>query len=196
MRASVHLWITAALWAALFSLTGCATWTRIETPGMNGPGSRYTVEAPAGWVRADFLQDRILISKDGPGLNLIEVNHRKNGQAFVNTKVELTEDMLIGEVAEHYIAEYQTTAAGSQVNHLTTEPATVGGLPGFKVRFERINDKGLVFDVLVFGTRDSAYFYSLLYMAPRLYYYEKELEPFENLVASFKIHPAQKAQNP
>lgn len=188
MKTSTRLLILSALWGVLFSLAGCATWTRIEAPGMQGPDNRYSLEVPVGWVHAAFVKDGIVVSKDGPGLNLIEVKHRANTQAFANTKVALTDDLLIGEVAEYFIAEFKA-AAESQINHLSTEPATVNDLPGFKVRLETIDAKGLVFDILVYGTRDDAYFYYLLYMAPRLYYFEKDLKPFEDLVASFKISP-------
>lgn len=187
MKTRVRLLTSINLMVILFSLAGCATWTRIETPAMNGPDNRYTLQVPVGWVHAAFVKDGIVISKDGPGLNLIEVRHRTNDHAFVNTKIALTDDLLIGEVAEYFIAEYKALAAGAQVSHLSTELATVGGLPGFKVRLETINANGLVFDILAYGTRDSMCFYYLLYSAPRLYYYEKELKPFENLVASFRI---------
>jgi hypothetical protein len=136
---------------------------------------------------AAFVKDGIVISKDGPALNLIEVKHQKNAQALVKTKVALTQDMLISEVAEYFVAEYQALAAGTPVRHLSTEPATVGGLPGFKVRLDKTNANGLVFDILAYGTKDVAYFYSLLYTAPRLYYYERDLQDFEDLVASFRI---------
>jgi hypothetical protein len=186
MKIRVRLLTPLNLMVILFFLAGCATWTRIETPEMSGPDNRYTLEVPAGWVHAAFVKDSIIISKDGPGLNLIEVRHRKNAQAFVNTKVALAQDLLIGEVAEYFIAEYKASSAGTQVNHLSTEPAIVGGLPGFKVRLEKINANGLVFNVLAYGTKDGAYFYCLIYSAPRLYYFEKELTQFENLVASFR----------
>jgi hypothetical protein len=188
MKAKTRLSIPAALCGVLFLLAGCATWTRIEDPELKkAPDSRYAIEVPEGWVHAAFIKDGIVISKDGPGLNLIQVRDRKNAQAFVNTKVALTQDMLVSEVAEYFIAEYQATAGGTAVKHLSTEPADVGGLPGFKVRLEKTNASGLVFDVLAYGTKDDAYFYYLLYTAPRLYYYEKDVKDFEDLVASFRI---------
>ena len=186
MKTRIRLLTTAALWAVLFTMAGCTTWTRIEAPGMNGPDNRYTLEVPTGWVHAAFVTDSIIISKDGPGLNLIEVTHRKNSQAFAKTKAAITDDLLIGEVAEYFLAEFKATA-GTQVNHLSTEPATVSGLSGFKAHLEIISPNGLVFDTLAYCTRDDVYFYSLLYRAPRLYYYEKDLKQFEDLVASFKI---------
>lgn len=186
MTTRVRLLTLMNLMAILFSLAGCATWARIETPGMKGPDNRYTLEVPVGWVHAAFVKDSIVLSKDGPGLNLIEVKHRTKDQAFTATKAALTEDLLIGEVAEYFIAEFKASSE-TQVSHLSTEPATVSGLPGFKVRLETINAKGLVFDILAYGTRDDAFFYYLLYMAPRLYYYEKDLGQFEKLVASFRI---------
>ena len=188
MKSCKRLLIPATLWVVLFSLAGCATWTRIEAPVMNGPDNRYTLEVPKGWVHAAFVKDGITISRDGPGLNVIEVKHRTGSQAFSATKVALTEDQLIGEVAEYFVAELKAVS-DSQINHLSTEPATVSGLPGFKLRLEMINPNGLAFDILAYGTRDSAFFYYLLYRAPRLYYFEKDLGQFEKLVASFRIRP-------
>lgn len=80
------------------------------------------------------------------------------------------------------LAAAQLRVAGLAV--VSSEPATVGGLPGFKVHLETINPKGLTFDILAYGTKDDAFFYSLLNMACN-----KDWGQFKKLVASFRIDP-------
>lgn len=180
----------------MLNLTACVTWSRIKTPQMNGPQGRYHVTVPMCWIHAAFIKDGICISKDGPSMNWIEVKHIQKNQGFPLTKVIMREDHLITEVAEYYLAELKEKYKGVTVNHLITEPARIEGRTGFKVHLELINEKGLIFDVLAYGLMDDTDFYQLLYRAPRIYYFEKEIEAFEQLVASFRIGPGEALSNP
>lgn len=174
----------------ILTFSACVTtWTRIETPRMNGPDGQYQVTVPACWIHAAFITDGIYISKDGPALNWIEVRHIKRDQGFPLTKVKLDGDYLITEVAEYYLAELKEKYKGGTVNHLITEPAEIDGKTGLKIHLEIINSQGLEFDVLAYGMLDDLNFYHLLYKAPRLYYFEKEREAFEGLVATFHARP-------
>lgn len=173
----------------VLNLTACVTWSRIETPRMSGPDGCYHVTVPPCWIHAAFIDDGICISKDGPLMNWIEVKHFRKDQGFPLTEVKLTHDQLITEVAEYFVAELKARHAGNTMNHLGTEPAEIDGRSGFKVNLEFINLKGLAFEVLAYGLADDVHFYYLLYKAPRLYYFDKDLAAFEQLVASFKIGP-------
>ena len=169
------------------SFTACVTWSRIASPVMTGPGEHYQVTVPACWIHAAFIKDGICISKDGPSLNWIEVSHIKRDPGFPLTKVKVDDDHLITEVAEYYLAELKAKFRGATVNHLLTEPANIDGRTGFKIHLEVINSNGLIFDMLAYGLMDDLNFYYLAYKAPRLHYYEKELETFEEMVATFRV---------
>ena len=171
---------------AVMSLSSCVTWTRVENPHMIGPHGQYQVTVPDCWIHAAFISDKICFSKDGPALNWIEVSHFSRSSGFPLTKVNLKGEHLISEVAEYYLAEIKVRFQSVTANHLSTEPVEINGKPGFKMRLELILPSGLEFDVLAYGMMDDDNFYHILYKAPRIYYFDKDLSTFEDFVTTFK----------
>lgn len=170
-------------------LSGCfATWSRITLPEMKGPGNRYTVKAPTGWIHAAFIQQGICISKDGPNLNWIDVRHAGKKTAFKTIGVEIKDTQLVTEVAEYYLAHFKKTHPDGTVNLMALSPARISGRSGFRMRLETRDNRGLIDDYLIYGVTDDDYFYRLLYRAPRLHYFERDLAAYETLVASFQIN--------
>ena len=169
------------------TLSSCVTtWNRLENPQMAGPEGLYHVTAPVCWIHAAMITDKICISKDGPSLNWIEVSHFSRSDGFPLTQVNLEGEYLISEVAEYYLTEIKKRYKQVTVNHLSTEPADIDGKTGFRMRLELILSSGLVFDLLSYGVMDGDNFYQLMYKAPRIHYYEKELATFEDFVNTFK----------
>jgi hypothetical protein len=186
MRRSRFSAVSGVIVCAIIFSSCVKTWTRVENPQMKGPNGLYRVTVPACWIHAAFIADRICISKDGPSLNWIEVSHFDRSAGFPLTHTTLNGDHLITEVAEYDLAELKARFKGHTVNHLATEPAEIDGKTGFRMRLELIMPSGLVFDVMAYGMMDEGHFYQMLYKAPRIHYYEKELATFEDFVATFK----------
>ena len=169
------------------TLSACVTtWTRLANPRMTGPEGSYHVTAPACWIHAAGITDKICISKDGPSLNWVEVSHFKRSAGFPLTQVNLNGTYLISEVAEYYLTELKTRYQNVTVEHISTEPANIDGTAGFRMRLEVVLPSGLVFDILSYGMMDDDNFYQLMYKAPRIHYFEKELDTFEDFVNTFK----------
>ena len=169
------------------TLSSCVTtWKLLANPQMTGPEGRYHVTAPACWIHAAMITEKICISKDGPSLNWKEVSHFNRSAGFPLTRMKLNGEYLISEVAEYYLTELKARYQIVTVNHLSTEPAEIDGKTGFRMRLELILSNGLVFDILSYGAMDAENFYHLMYKAPRIHYFEKELATFEDFVGTFK----------
>lgn len=171
----------------ILNLIACSSWTLIEKPELSGPQGLYSINAPLCWVHASVKTDAIVISKDGPGLNLIEIKHYQRDKGLPLTKKKLADDLLVTEVAELFIAELKKRVGSTTFNHLSTEPADIDGKPGFKLSLEVVNTAGLKTNALVYGLVHDKNFYYLLYRAPQLYYFERDRQAFEDVVASFTI---------
>lgn len=173
----------------VFNLVACAEWTQIKSPELRNHEGRYRVALPVCWVRASYLTDKMGISKDGPLLNWIEIKYSQKEESLPLTRVKINDDMLVSEVAEYVLAELKTKYQKVTLNHIKTEPAMISGKSGFKIHVETTNAKGLEYELIVYGFVDGPYLYQLSYNAPRLYYFEKDLQTFEDVVASFSMRP-------
>lgn len=173
---------------ALFALSACAMWERIEKPQTIGPDGSYSVELPVGWVRAMYANDRILVTRDGLGLQHIAVIRQPIDKAFPRIKKSAAENLLPSELAELQIAEMKTEAEQfSSINVIENAPATIFGRPGFRLHVSFKNERGLVFDRHICGFSDKKGYYLLIYQAPRLHYFDKHKIEFERVVNSFRL---------
>jgi hypothetical protein len=168
-------------------LGGCVYWARIESPYLAGPQNAYKLEVPVGWMHAAYIKSLMFITKDGPELQFIQVAKFTHKDAFKAIEVEISKDTLVSELAEYYVANYKKLREGLNVTHVETRPATISGHSGFRSHLEFVNARGLVFDIVVYGFANEDGFYELVYQAPRLHYFERDLPAFEALVQSFTL---------
>ncbi len=173
----------------VLNLTACGGWKQIKSPEVRHYEGRYRVDLPVCWLRNRNITDRIEISKDGPLLNCIEIKYTPKGESLPLTMVKINDDMLVSEVSEYVLTELKRKYQKVTLNHIKTEPAMIGGRSGFKIHVETTNARGLEYELIVYGFVDGPYLYQLSYHAPRLYYFEKDLQLFEDMVASFSIRP-------
>ena len=147
----------------------------------------FTIEAPVGWVHASAIRSHIIITRDGPSLQRIMINRYTHKAAFAKIGVVISENTMVTELAEYYVAAYKEGSYGREVNVLENMPAEIDGNDGFRLHMEYTGDRGLMFDSVVYGFADERWFYHILYQAPRLYYFEKYLPDFEKVVQSFAL---------
>lgn len=173
--------------AVMMLLSGCAYWARIESTTLAGPDNAFELEVPVGWVHAVGDKTCILITKDGPALQRIEVKRFTLKDAFAAIEAEISEKTLVSELAEYYVANFKKMLQGVTVKHLETLPADIDGHPGFRCKMEFANSRGLLFDVVAYGFVTTEGFYRLLYQATKLHYFDQDLETFERIVRSFSL---------
>ncbi len=168
-------------------VSACATWVKLEKPVVVGPDKSFTVEVPVGWVRAALVTDKVLITRDGTGVQFIRIGKRAHEKAFPKIKKGTTADMLPTEVAELLIAEIKSEEAMSGLTVLTNEPADIAQKTGFRLHLQMKNQSGLRYEAVVYGFVDKSGFYELTFRAPTLHYFERDLPAFEQAVHSFRL---------
>jgi hypothetical protein len=169
-------------------LGGCATYELTGSGRTAMPDQGYSVELPQNWVRLSSDSRRVVVTRDGFGLQRIMITRTEAKEAFPKIKKAASDKLLASELAELQIAELK--ASGSHLANLTVLenlPAKVGGRIGFRLRIRFLNDDGLAFDQVWCGVFDKGHYYLVSYHAPELYYFDKYLPDFDRTLASFKL---------
>ncbi|MDH3670218.1 MAG: hypothetical protein OES46_03540 [Gammaproteobacteria bacterium] len=166
---------------------GCAVWARIDEPLVDGPDKAFQLELPVGWIRAGLATDRVLVTRDGTGVQFIEAMKRTHKKAFSDLKEETRADMLPTELAELAIAQLKSQPGVSDLEVVNNAPATIAGTTGFRLHVQMKNSQGLAYEAVVYGFVDADGFYRLRYQAPSLHYFKRDLSIFERAVKSFRL---------
>jgi len=179
-------------WLLLLCLTllsGCAVWSKVETSTFTAQDHSYSAELPVGWARFHLGRSAndIFITYDGPRIERIEITKRDNKDAFPKIKKAANENMLAFELSELMIAELKTVEALANLEVMENSPTMVSGLPGVKLKLRAKNNKGVEFEMLVYGVVSKNGLYTLTYQAPKLHYFQKYIGVFEKTVGSFKL---------
>ncbi len=178
-----------AIAVVLVALGGCAiTWQAVKEPAYTNTKQGYTVTLPAGWLQLTSTDESgVLLSHDGVLLNLIHIQRVDNAKAFPHIKKEASPDLLSAELAANYIAEGTARQATENREILQNEPATVGGKDGFHVSMEFRTKEGLRYRSETYGVCTPDGFYTLMYRAPEIYYFEQSMPVFQTVVTSFHL---------
>lgn len=177
----------AALAAALV-LGGCAT----AKPWVEG-GGRYTstslgfsLDLPAGWVRARGDKEVLLVTRDGPPLQRILVDRLEAGKPLRFTKKTIAAGMLPHEVAEVLLDDLRSEPGIAEVIVLEEGPVTLGGQPGFRAVVQ-YRTGGLVVKQVLSGALVGGRCFRLRYIAPRRHYFDRDVAVFERVRESFAL---------
>lgn len=170
-------------------LVSCITWTRIEDNTTTYRGRYFALEQPLGWnaiLSADG--DFLLLTKDGLDLQRIVVRRRSHAEAFPILASQTTADMLPSDLAELCIAELKAETQGGipSLKILRNEPIVVSGHTGFSLHLSYKMDKGLEYQLLVRGFVDEDGVFLILYRAPALHFFKRDVQAFEEVFSSFE----------
>jgi hypothetical protein len=173
----------------LIFLAGCATatWTRIDQPQMVGPGRSFTIEAPTGWMHAAYFKDAILLTRDGPAIQFIRVMQTSHMKAFPALKKASAPDMLPAELAELAAAELKADPSRIGLEVVESVPLQIAGHSGFRMHLRFSDEQGLRYEMAVCGFAGKEGLYTLLYHAPTLHYFQRDLPEFESIVKAFRL---------
>ena len=171
-------------------LSGCTLWTPIQEPQFSHQKYQYDVQFPVGWVRFNQASGSQRITRDGFNLNIIEIERVKPEKAFPRTEAEASKDMLVQDLADNFVAEFKVASALDTVEVLENDPTTIDGFNGFRLHFQWETPKGLRYQTLVYGFANDNGFYTLVYRAPLLHYFYRDVATFEEVVVSFHVFSA------
>lgn len=175
-----------ALIASAALLGGCATYELTGSGRTAMADLGYSVELPQNWVRLSNDSKKIVVTRDGFGLQRIMITRADAKDAFPKIKKQADDKLLASELAELQIAELKSGGA-SNLTVVENLPAQIGGRIGFRLRIRFLNDDGLAFDQVWCGVLDKGHYYLVSFHAPELYYFDKYLPDFDRTLASFKL---------
>lgn len=185
-------------------LTACSTWSKVSESRISSENKSFSIAAPGDWLRADFLNtnlkvsrtnggttsidiDRIVLTRNGLALERIEVARLPATEAFPHIEQGATESHLASELANFMIADMKKSG---DLNNLEVEgiaPDNIAGHNGFRVHARYANAKGLYIERLYYGFVKGKDFYYLAYEAPKLHYFYEYVEDFIGVVNSLQL---------
>jgi hypothetical protein len=171
-------------------LGGCVPqWVKLDKPEQQQiAAERYEIVLPKGWVKID-RGDTLEVSRDGPDLQQVAIRAVAHDKAFPQIEKSTSESMLPSELSAMFIAELKKTHEDGLPSLVVeqNEPATVGGRDGFRLLLDYATDSGVRYRELVYGAVTDKGPATISYVAPRLYYFERDLPTFEAMLSTLKL---------
>jgi hypothetical protein len=178
-----------AIGLLLASLTACTQWTRVDqTTRVETKGNDYSLTLPLGWVKHTATSNDLFITRDGPALNYIIVNRQPHDAKLPRTKRETRADMLPHELAALVVAEWKGNEATANLDVLSNTPVSLGGKPAARVHIRYKNERGLPIERVLIGMVDAKGRLFLVYEAPAIVYFQRNLAEFEAMAASVRFN--------
>jgi len=174
----------------LITFTGCFyPWVQVKEP-YTSLKQKYSVDLPLGWMRINTDQ-YLSITQDGFSLQDIFILGRDLGEQKEEKRDSLYENidpnMLPQDLAELILGRFSTDPSMLNFKLLENNPAQIDGQDGFRAVFTFKDSDGLKYENIYYGFIYDKWYYFLHYQATQRYYFEKDIETFENVVKSFKL---------
>ena len=170
--------------AAVLLLSGCAGIWETAPSRMNAP--QWSLTPPEGWMHLCTAESD-MFSKNGPYLEYILVQSRQLDQGFRFTRQKLNARMLPNEAARLIINNMRHDRHIQNFRLLSSEPATLGGLPGFKLSYMHQDQMGVTIQTVYYGVIMQGTFFNLRYSAARRHYFDSQLHVFGGVVKSVRF---------
>ena len=192
----------------LFS-SGCMVRPYTSAPrDFQSPGGDFSVQLPHNWwqyntsldhqplalavvaqvnERREYLVDAIRITKDGFTLQQIAIGRISSGAELPHTRRKFTAAMLPQEAAEVMFDNFRSNGKIFRPTLETSEPVSLAGRPGFKLRYAYETRDELKIQAVYYGVLSGPWLYYLLYEAPAQFYFARDLAEFEGVRQSLRI---------
>lgn len=167
-------------------LAGCnlPQWRTGGVTHASAAGS-YTVRVPAGWM---FLENprtgALVVTVDGVLLQRAGITWTDLKVPLPYSKRTLAAGTTPLELAEAMADDLRADRDRHRLEIVATEPATIGGVPGFKLVLRFRNDEDLGYTESLHGCIRGERLYLLHFTAPTRHYYERDARTFDELARS------------
>lgn len=185
--------------------SGCVQpkmWTLTDDLNHVVKSKSFQISVPEGWVRLTqpqgweqveidgkretMIMETQVVTRDGVGLQSINITRRYPDSAFPTIKKKSRANMLPAEVADLYVTELRKRSGLERLKVITNKPAKIDGKQAFQLVMQYKNDDGLRIRIASSGFVDKSGFYTISYRAPYLYYYNRDYKKYAGLVRSFR----------
>ena len=173
--------------ATTLALGGCVrVWTKVDQPLQKGPDDEYAVEIPTDWVRFTLRTDAVMVTRDGPPIQYLEVLRWPFAKAFEKTEKKPPAGVLPQELAGLVEAELRAHERYANMRIISIAPARIDLKPAFRMHVSYRTDRGAEFERVLVGAADGERLLLLSYNALKLHYFARDLPVFEKAVASYR----------
>jgi hypothetical protein len=170
----------------LIFLAGCASTWKQAGGRYESSSHNFVVEIPQGWMELNST-DFLLISKDGPFLQYMFAQRRQVNQPFQHSKTKMKKGMMPEEAAKVLLNEITSDQSLYGLEVTEQSQVEIAGHQGFRIQFSNENLTGPRIKTVYYGFLDGEWFYNIRYSAAERYYFDKDLETFDNFVRNFRL---------
>jgi hypothetical protein len=129
----------------------------------------------------------VVLTKDGLLLDKVEFRKRLIDAGFEHTDKELSAGMMPQETAGVVLNDFEMNEAMNNFLVIENKPATVAGVPGFRLVFRYKQNGTLQYQCVYYGFQKGDMYYSIWYSAPKRHYFDTNLETFEKIVKTVAL---------
>ncbi len=183
--------LAVALAAAL--LPGCFQKTTPWDPVRGGYdsgnwiGARFAVSVPDDWMMLNFVEDGLVVTRDGFNIQTIRVWKLKLGEDLPHTKKRISKDMAPQGLAEVLLDDLRSDGSVNALKVLETRPAPIAGGKGFRTTVAFKDGHGLRHKAVLCGVIAKDRAWKIVYVAPARHFFDRDLAAFDAAVASLRI---------
>lgn len=143
-------------------------------------------EQPTG--KKKNKEEIVLITRDGIPLNKVVFSKRLVAAEFDHTKKKLSPGMMPQEMAGVVLNDFELSEDMKNLQVLENKPATVAGIPGFRLAFSFRSQGTLLYQCVYYGFIKEGLFYSILFAAPKRHYFNANAGAFEQIIKSLTLN--------
>lgn len=186
-KGTVILITLLALLVIQVSSQAGSDWRSIPSGKSLKLGDRLLLVPPAGWFHLASDRQGITLTRQGLGLQMIRAGILSHADGFSEINRTSRASILPSELADLMIDKIRKSRATQHARILDSRPFRIKGITGCRVLVSFRSDSGLRFYRLVYGLPGRHGIYFVLYQAPALHYFRRDLQRFEKVVRSLKI---------
>ncbi len=164
---------------------GCATWVEAKSPVEMG-ALGVSAELPVGWMRLQ-TRERIVITRDGLGLQYIEINRSPIDEELPNTNRPIEAGMLPFDVAELCIDSARLSEETTSFALAENAPASIDGRECYRIDYSYRLGSGLPVRTRRYGCVVGEFHYWIEYRAAAQHYFDAYVDDFERVTRSVRI---------
>ncbi|NND65407.1 MAG: hypothetical protein HKM24_05520 [Gammaproteobacteria bacterium] len=145
---------------------------------------------PEGWVKIYSPTGYVYLTKDGPQLQRIGFERAPLDNAFPRLRKreqhKITADIDLITLSERYVANIKSGSL-ENIEILSAGQSQLDGRPAFEKLMQYTDSSGVRYRVKAYGLVNENGFYEVYYSAPVLYFYDRDIITFEEVLATYQI---------
>jgi len=187
--------ITLLMASLLLNACVSGQWRQVTDTVISDSYNRFRIAAPAGWMHQIGNKNSIVVSRDGLSLQFIKVGALSESTLQIvlrrisrdKQKVLVLDSMLPSELAGIFVSVFKNTRVTRNIKILANGPAIIGNnINGFRLLVMFTTDRGLQVKREVYGYAQGDQLVFIIYQAPALYYFPRDLDIYKKVITSFK----------